>query len=94
MHKIFFFSCRGLDNLKEVTEELKDTVDEAEDAGTIAHDALASINARADEITLNMDKARQLQDDHADMKFNIGEGFFVFTIRMFFFRVRVLDEMP
>ena len=53
-------SCviRGLDNLKENTGALKQTVKEANDAETIAHDALASIDARAVEITSNMAEAQ------------------------------------
>lgn len=44
---------RGMDNLKEVTDVLKDTMQKADDAETLAHDALQSIDARADLITRN-----------------------------------------
>ena len=42
---------RGMDNLKEVTDVLKDMMQKADDAETLAHDALQSIDARADLIT-------------------------------------------
>ena len=42
---------RGMDGLKEVTDVLKDTMQKADDAETLAHDALQSIDARADLIT-------------------------------------------
>ena len=42
---------RGMENLKEVTDVLKDTMQKADDAETLAHDALQSIDARADLIT-------------------------------------------
>ena len=44
---------RGMGNLKEVTDVLKDTMQKADDAETLAHDALQSIDARADLITRN-----------------------------------------
>ena len=65
------FICSGLDGLTEVTDVLKETVNEANDAETIAHDALASINTRADEIKQNMDNARTLQADYEEAKFSI-----------------------
>jgi chromosome segregation ATPase len=60
---------RGLDNLNDVTDVLKDTVLKANDAETLSHDALASIDARAEEITKNMAQAKTIQDDYADLKF-------------------------
>ena len=42
---------RGMDNMKEVTDVLKETMRYADDAETLAHDALQSIDARADLIT-------------------------------------------
>ena len=60
---------RGMDNLKEVTDVLKDTMQKADDAETLAHDALQSIDARADLITRNMAGAKKIQDDSADLKF-------------------------
>ena len=50
---------------------LKQTVDEANDAETIAHDALASIDARASEIQSNMEDAKNLQDNYAELKYSI-----------------------
>ena len=44
---------RGMEGLKEVTDVLKDTMQKADDAETLAHDALQSIDARADLITRN-----------------------------------------
>ncbi len=61
----------GIEELNEVTEVLKDTVTKANDAETLAHDALASIDARAEEITRNMAQAKKIQDDYADLKFAI-----------------------
>ncbi len=62
---------RNLQGLSEITEVLKETSEQANDAETIAHDALASINARADEITASMAGARRLQDDYAEMRFSV-----------------------
>ncbi len=49
-------------------DTLKSTLTNADDAETLAHDALTSIDARANEIKKNMKSARKLQDDHAEMK--------------------------
>lgn len=57
----YFFNFRNLASLEEITAVLEETVKAANDAETIAHDALASIDARAEEITQNMDQARKLQ---------------------------------
>lgn len=54
-----------IDNLGET---LKATLFNAEDAETLSHDALASIDARANEIKKNMDSAKSLQNNHAEMK--------------------------
>lgn len=56
-------------NLESV---LKSSVANSSDAETVSHDALASINARANEIKKNMEVAKKLQDNHAEMKFAIG----------------------
>ncbi len=64
-------NVRSLEGLTEITETLKETAIQANDAETIAHDALASIDARADEITQSMAGARRLQDDHSEMKFSL-----------------------
>ena len=47
---------------------LKSTLTNADDAETLAHDALTSIDARANEIKKNMKSARKLQDNHEEMK--------------------------
>ncbi|TRY60964.1 hypothetical protein TCAL_05712 [Tigriopus californicus] len=62
---------RGLESLPPTPELLKETVDIANDAETVAHDSLSSINARADEITRNIGQARTLQDNHEQMKFSL-----------------------
>ncbi len=46
-------------------------MDKAVVADTLAIDALASIDARADESTDNMAKARKLQDDFEELKFSL-----------------------
>lgn len=56
--------------MRDLTERLKETVQNATDAETVAHDALASIDARAQVIKNSMSTARQLQDDSADIKFS------------------------
>ncbi len=50
---------------------LKETSERANDAETIAHDALASIDARADEITASMSRARALSVDHDELKYSV-----------------------
>lgn len=66
-----FDAFRDLDNMKDLTEKLKETVQNATDAETVAHDALASIDARAQGIKDNMSTARKLQDDSAEIKFSV-----------------------
>lgn len=44
---------------------------DANDAETVAHDALASIDARADEITDSMNKTKTLQNDNSKLKFSL-----------------------
>ena len=45
---------------------------EADDAETLAHDALASIDARAEEITERLKITNALQHNHTEMSFAIG----------------------
>jgi hypothetical protein len=58
-----------VENLGDI---LKSTLTNADDAETLAHDALTSIDARANEIKKNMKSARKLQDDHAEMKASLS----------------------
>ena len=58
--------------MKDQGEILKSTVQQADDAETLAHDALASIDARAVEIKKHMKGTQDLQNDHAEMLFAIG----------------------
>ena len=53
-------------------EVLKSTVQEADDAETIAHDALISIAQRAEEITEKLKITNALQQNHTEMSFAIG----------------------
>ena len=62
----------NLRRMADQEEELKLTVKEADDAETLAHDALASIDARADEIKRNMGETQDLQNRHAEMTFAMG----------------------
>ncbi len=64
-------SHRNLNGLTQITGVLDETSKQANDAETIAHDALASIDARAHEITASMGRARSLQDDYAELKFSM-----------------------
>ena len=49
---------------------------EADDAETLAHDALASIDARAEEITERLKITNALQHNHTEMSFAIGRIIF------------------
>ena len=51
---------------------MKSTVQEADDAETIAHDALISIAQRAEEITEKLKITNDLQQNHTEMSFAIG----------------------
>jgi hypothetical protein len=51
---------------------LKSTVQEADDAETIAHDALISIAQRAEEITEKLKISNDLQQNHTEMSYAIG----------------------
>ena len=53
-------------------EVLKSTVQEADDAETIAHDALISIAQRAEEISEKLVITNALQQNHTEMSFAIG----------------------
>ncbi len=65
---------RKLDAMPDLTEKLKETVINATDAETVAHDALASIDARAEVIKNDMKTARGLMDDDAEIQFAIGKN--------------------
>ena len=66
--KSFF---RALDGMKDLTEKLKQTVQNATDAETVAHDALGSIDLRAELIRNAMNESKKLSDASAEMKFQI-----------------------
>ena len=57
--------------MKDLTEKLKQTVQNATDAETVAHDALDSIDLRAEAINAAMNKSNQLSDSSAEMKLAI-----------------------
>ena len=65
----FHSNIKTLEGQREV---LKSTVQEADDAETIAHDALISIAQRAEEITEKLNITNVLQQNHTDMSFAIG----------------------
>lgn len=66
-------------------EVLKSTVQEADDAETIAHDALISIAQRAEEITEKLKITNALQQNHTEMSFAIGMNSWFFEIKIIFF---------
>ena len=66
--KVLSINYRNLDTIENLGDTLKSTLTNADDAETLAHDALTSIDARANEIKKNMKSARKLQDDHAELK--------------------------
>ena len=55
---------RNIDTVENLGDVLKSTLTNADDAETLAHDALTSIDARANEIQKNMKSAKKLQDNH------------------------------
>ena len=59
---------RNIDTVENLGDVLKSTLTNADDAETLAHDALTSIDARANEIKKNMKSAKKLQDNHEEMK--------------------------
>ena len=66
---------RGMEGLKEVTDVLKDTMQKADDAETLAHDALQSIDARADLITRDpIRRCRDFSDNTVNIFFNCLQG--------------------
>ena len=69
----FFSNIKALEGQREV---LKSTVQEADDAETIAHDALISIAQRAEEITEKLKITNALQQNHTEMSFAIGMNTF------------------
>ena len=66
-------------------EVLKSTVQEADDAETIAHDALISIAQRAEEITEKLKITNALQQNHTEMSFAIGVNSCFFKSKSFSF---------
>ena len=68
-HYLSFSNIKALEGQREV---LKSTVQEADDAETIAHDALISIAQRAEEITEKLEITNALQQNHTEMSFAIG----------------------
>ena len=68
-HYSTFSNIKALEGQREV---LKSTVQEADDAETIAHDALISIAQRAEEITEKLEITNALQQNHTEMSFAIG----------------------
>ena len=52
--------------MKDLTEKLKETVTNSTDAELLAEDALASIDARADDIKKSIVTAKTLLDDRYD----------------------------
>ena len=66
---------RNLDTVENLGDVLKSTLTNADDAETLAHDALTSIDARANEIKKNMKSAKKLQDNHEEMKVCFGLAF-------------------
>lgn len=57
--------------MKDLTEKLKETVTNSTDAELLAEDALASIDARADDIKKSIVTAKTLLDDSATIKFAV-----------------------
>ena len=68
----FYYFYSNIRKLEDQREKLKSTVQEADDAETLAHDALASIDARAEEITERLKITNALQHNHTEMSFAIG----------------------
>ena len=62
---------RNMEELKEVTDILSKTLNNASDAETLASDALTSIDTRANEITKSMANALELQKHNSELKFSI-----------------------
>ena len=60
-----------MEELKEVTDILSKTLNNASDAETLASDALTSIDTRANEITKSMANALELQKHNSELKFSI-----------------------
>ena len=69
---LFYYFYSNIRKLEDQREKLKSTVQEADDAETLAHDALASIDARAEEITERLKITNALQHNHTEMSFAIG----------------------
>ena len=72
IQKYSFIIFSNIRKLEDQREKLKSTVQEADDAETLAHDALASIDARAEEITERLKITNALQHNHTEMSFAIG----------------------
>ena len=72
LHYNIYLSFSNIKALEGQREVLKSTVQEADDAETIAHDALISIAQRAEEITEKLEITNALQQNHTEMSFAIG----------------------
>ena len=72
LHDNIYLSFSNIKALEGQREVLKSTVQEADDAETIAHDALISIAQRAEEITEKLEITNALQQNHTEMSFAIG----------------------
>ena len=77
---MYFTFCSSIRELEGQREVLKSTVQEADDAETLAHDALASIDARAEEITDRLKITNNLQQKYTEMSFAIGTTKFLFLL--------------
>ena len=77
---VYFTFCSSIRELEGQREVLKSTVQEADDAETLAHDALASIDARAEEITDRLKITNNLQQKYTEMSFAIGTTKFLFLL--------------
>ncbi len=62
-------TSQQLDSMRDLSEKLKETVQNATDAETVAVDALASIDARAEVIKESIGTAKRLLDDSSTIKF-------------------------
>ena len=63
-----FIIFRTMDNMKDLTEKLKETKTNSSEAELLAEDSLASIDARADLIKKSTVTAKKLLDDSTSIK--------------------------
>uniref|UniRef100_A0A0K2UE20 Laminin subunit alphalike [Acyrthosiphon pisum] n=1 Tax=Lepeophtheirus salmonis TaxID=72036 RepID=A0A0K2UE20_LEPSM len=64
-------ASRALDILPSLTDQLERSASDANEAETHSNDALASIHARADEISQDMANAKNLHRDYSEMKYSL-----------------------